>query len=933
MAKRQDTQALKNVQIPVFRRLGFHFTIAVVATVSFTAAAFGVGASLAQRRALLEQVESTLGAVAQSRAAHISSLLDRTTDQITSLADLPEMQAIVAGRPFPGGDFFLIRQLQQPAMAVERISVYNAEGVLMMSSRPAQAGPTLLTEVNLHDVRSLTRYTPSVPPNSPPIWEVILPIWPPYDYNPIGWLRVRLYIDSLNPTLLDATGLGDSGEFYLVGSYGRHLTQVRFGGWENTYRDEWALSAARKPSWREATGLHKDYRGVSVVGTAQPVSPGVDWVLVAKMDQDEVLTPLRRLNTATLALGLLSVVLGGLAALAMSVKFTRPISALWWAADGITRGRWDLRVDSDRRDELGALSSAFNRMADTVMQALAHEQWERAKTMAILAATPNALLSFTQDLSIVLVNDGAGTVFRSSREGLVGRSMITLVPSPLVSPFVSFVREFVARDVDSEKVDLGSDLWFLPKDGMPFPGEAWLSKVKVNEQLFLTLFVADITERKRYEAQLSELADHDPLTGLSNRRHFMHALNQWMAGASGEPGSVLFIDLDHFKYVNDSLGHLAGDEVLIRTAALFRSLTTGRDVLARLGGDEFAMLLPGRDAAQAAQYGEQLLELARGQCLAVKGQVLRTAASVGIALYPEHGGTAELLLARADIALYRAKAQGRNQCCSYQPDQVAEHLMNSKLEWEHRIRSALDEHRFVLLAQPIVELDTGTVSRYELLIRMLGEDGEVIPPSAFLPVAHDFGLIGAIDRWVICRAIQMLAEQQRRGRDICLSANLSARSLSDDRILTLIKQEIEARGVRASSLILEITEADAISDLGQANVFITALKDLGCRLAIDDFGVGFSSFVYFKYLPVDYLKIDGSFIRKLPEQVSDQHLVRAMAAMARGLGIQTIAECAEDALTVTLLREYGVDYVQGYYLGRPEPLDAWLDVYAQEVRQ
>lgn len=444
----------------------------------------------------------------------------------------------------------------------------------------------------------------------------------------------------------------------------------------------------------------------------------------------------------------------------------------------------------------------------------------------------------------------------------------------------------------------------------------------------ITHFLAikeDISERKKLEAHLNYLANNDPLTNLFNRRRFREELEDWIAQMERHEsiGALLFIDLDNFKYINDTLGHQKGDEILIKFACLLRARVRETDVLARLGGDEFAIILPFTDAYRAQSIAMQILELATGNTHANNDGLPGVTASVGIALFPEHGEDAEKLLAAADIAMYMAKGKGRNCVCVYSPDQKTR--IELRLDWEERIRDALKNDRFVLHLQPISNVRHKKLAGYEALLRMVAcprqgsgnENDTLIPPQDFLNIAERFGLIHDIDRWVVRRAIHLIAEQKFTDRGLFLEVNLSGRAFTDPELLPLIKQEFAAANINPATLVFEITETATIENMAEAQRFIIALKSIGCRFGLDDFGIGFSSFSYLKQLPVDFLKIDGSFITELKHNLTDQHLVKAMVEIARGLGKQTVAEFVGCEETVQLLSKYGVDYAQGYHIGKP----------------
>ena len=320
-----------------------------------------------------------------------------------------------------------------------------------------------------------------------------------------------------------------------------------------------------------------------------------------------------------------------------------------------------------------------------------------------------------------------------------------------------------------------------------------------------------------------------------------------------------------------------------------------------------------------------MLEAVRGQAvLASSGHARRVTASLGIALFTQHRRlTPDAVLVEADLAMYEAKDAGRDRY-AVADGTTADGRVGGRLSWADQIRDALDEDRFVLHAQPIVDVGTGRIGQYELLLRMIDPAGELIAPGAFLPVAERYDLIGQIDRWVVRRAIAMLAEAGAAGHAITAEVNLSGGSTGDPELLALIERELRDREVDPARLIFEITETTAVANIPAAQAFAARLAELGCRFALDDFGAGFGSFYYLKHLPFDFLKIDGEFIRHCAHDRTDQLVIEAVVGIARGLGKRTVAEQAGDAATLALLGRMGVDQAQGYFLGRPAPLHEWL---------
>ncbi|HEX5618116.1 MAG TPA: EAL domain-containing protein [Solirubrobacteraceae bacterium] len=439
----------------------------------------------------------------------------------------------------------------------------------------------------------------------------------------------------------------------------------------------------------------------------------------------------------------------------------------------------------------------------------------------------------------------------------------------------------------------------------------------------ILLQVQDVTERRRYESELRYLADHDPLTGLLNRRAFAHELEEHIEHVRryGPTGAAMVLDLDHFKNINDTLGHGTGDELIVALASALRHQLGPRVAIARLGGDELALLIPDGDVREIA---DEILEIVRGQRVASpSGRLRSVSASIGVAGFDEAGLNAEDVLANADLAMYEAKEAGRDRAVAYRPAADAS-SRDGRVSWPDIIRDGLDEDRFVLQAQPIMNLATGDTGQFELLLRLRDPFGELISPAAFLPAAERYDLIGAIDRWVVSRSIAMLAEENRRGRRLTFEINISGRSAGDPDLLALIEGELRTHEVDPAQVIFEITETTAVANIPRAQEFANRLAALGCRFALDDFGAAFASFYYLKHLPFDYLKIDGEFVRGCVADRTDQLVIQAVVDIARGLGKRTVAEMVGDEETMTLVRNLGVDYVQGFHIGRPAPLARWL---------
>ena len=428
----------------------------------------------------------------------------------------------------------------------------------------------------------------------------------------------------------------------------------------------------------------------------------------------------------------------------------------------------------------------------------------------------------------------------------------------------------------------------------------------------------DVTRERQTAEQLVYLAERDPLTGLYNRHRFQQELARTMLDTDRHhlQCAVMFFDLDEFKTINDSYGHRTGDALLIRVAGEIGALVRRNEVLARLGGDEFAILLPGVQGKEAEALAERIVRAIAQIPFRFEGQNLRLTTSLGIAYYPEHAADADDLVARADIAMYQAKGAGKNTWRVYRADSAADSEMRSRLSWGERISNALDKKLFRLHFQGIYRAEDGALSHLEALIRMTDEcdPDQLIMPAHFIQLAEKSGRILDIDRWVIREVLQRLAGNAAIPS---IAVNLSGRSLSEPSLPQYISDELRQAGVDPRRLIVEITETAAVSDLHDAQRMIEALRQLGCGVYLDDFGVGFSSFAYLKHLQVDTIKIDGLFIRDLSNNPDNQVFVQAMVSVALGLGKSVVAEFVEDGSTLALLRRFGVDLVQGYHLDRP----------------
>lgn len=421
------------------------------------------------------------------------------------------------------------------------------------------------------------------------------------------------------------------------------------------------------------------------------------------------------------------------------------------------------------------------------------------------------------------------------------------------------------------------------------------------------------------DAKLLKLANHDALTGLYNRRRFIEELDSEVQflGRNKNRGALLFVDLDQFKYVNDTCGYLAGDRLIQQVARQLRDSVGEEGIVARFGGDEFAVLASNASRRQAKSLAELILEDMR-QLSHVEGDnIFHIHCSIGVTMISADKSTADDLVAQADIACREAKARGRNRMGFYRVSEREAEQMVADVGWMRKLRQAIDNDDFTLRYQPIVQISSGETTHHEVLLRMRADNGSLIAPDAFLPAAVRFGLMADIDTWMIENAIKALAEYRYGNPDLQFSINLSANAFEAENLGAFVASQLKKYDVPAASVIFEITESLAVRHLSHVEQQIAVLRELGCEVALDDFGTGYSSFSYIQQLTVDYIKIDGSFITDLVNKRVDQKIVQLIGEIGREAGMKTIAEYVQSSEALSLLGKLGIDYAQGYYIGRP----------------
>ncbi|ODC02913.1 ammonia permease [Terasakiispira papahanaumokuakeensis] len=474
----------------------------------------------------------------------------------------------------------------------------------------------------------------------------------------------------------------------------------------------------------------------------------------------------------------------------------------------------------------------------------------------------------------------------------------------------------------------------IPRSGEPIPIQDAAAPIRHTDGHLIgaVLTFSDVSVSRRLARKLAHQAAHDALTGLINREEFERRLNSLLSqyhpaaplhGESKSRHNILcYLDLDQFKIVNDTCGHIAGDELLRQLANLFRSRLRATDELARLGGDEFGVLLYQCEMQEARQIAENIRAMVENFRFSWQNKSFAIGVSIGLVPIDGLGHELSPLLGAADAACYAAKEAGRNRIHLYEPDDQLLLERQGEMHWVNRIRRALDEDRLRLYVQPIVGLQDNTAPIYEVLIRMLDEQNRVIPPGAFMPAAERYNVAAAIDRWVIANTLAWLGDHVRQQGHFegYYAINLTADSLNDEDFLDFVLNGLERYQVPPAAVCFEITETNAIANLSNAIVLMERLKAIGCIFALDDFGSGVSSFGYLKNLPVDYIKIDGSFVKDIHQDTTAHVMVASINNIGHEMGLKTVAEFVENEAILEALQSIGVDYAQGFHLGKPQPL-------------
>jgi diguanylate cyclase (GGDEF)-like protein/PAS domain S-box-containing protein len=682
-----------------------------------------------------------------------------------------------------------------------------------------------------------------------------------------------------------------------------------------------ALAGLTFQSRGGAVGIHRDRAGVpALVANAVIPLPGNQLTAIVTVPLHIAFHGLLLGAGATLLILLLSMAGAYWLFARISDWFLKPVDELTETARRIAAGEVDRPVPGHFEGEMATLADALNVMVQRLNDST-------TRTRVVLDSVSEGIVVIDERGVIQTFNPAAEKIFGYAGSEIMGCNVSMLMPEPERGQHDGYLRQYLETG-QSGVLDRSRELSAVRKDGSIFSLELKVGEILFEAERLFIATVRDITDRKAAEGKIIYLATHDALTDLPNRNLLRDRLQQALAQAHRNDGrvAVLFIDLDHFKTINDSLGHDVGDLLLKQVATRLVASVRTEDTVARQGGDEFIALLPTLGHIQDAELvGQKLLEELAAPYL-VRGNELHIGASIGIAVSPEDGEDVDLLLKHSDTAMYHAKENGRNNCQFFAPEMnrlaAQRHAMSTDL------RHALARNELLLNFQPVIKMGSGEMAGLEVLLRWQHPQKGLISPLEFIPVAEDIGVIVPIGEWVLKTACLQLKAWQQQGYEVPrLAVNLSARQFMNKMLAQTIERVLRETGVDARFLGVEITESMLMGKTDDAVRILRQFNDIGLEISVDDFGTGYSSLSYLKHFPIDKLKIDKSFVQDITSDPNDAAIVTAIIALARSLNLRVVAEGVETAEQLAFLREHGCDECQGYYFSEPLPasgVEAWL---------
>ena len=752
----------------------------------------------------------------------------------------------------------------------------------------------------------------------------------------IGVLIIESSADNIVALATNYYGLGKTGETLLVRRLEQgnvqFITPTRFD--VNTSLKKYvSQDDITSPLVQSLSGENLlfadavDYLGQPVIAATRYLSQ-TGWGIVVQERKSEAFAAVNELRESLTNIIFLFSLAVAVLAVVVTRSVTRPIVELTEVATRISRGDLSRRVEFKQSDEVGMLAKAFNRMTEYLVTDIRERRAAEEKFSNLLRAAPDATVIVDSAGKIVLTNIQAENLFGYSAEEIMGEPVELLMPERYRGNHQQLRASFQEQPY-FRPMGHGAELYGLRKDGSEFPIEVSLSPITTDDGSLIASSVRDISERKKTEALLVHQANFDALTDLPNRAMAFDRLSQALVRAkrSKHHVALMFIDIDRFKGVNDTLGHSVGDELLIEVARRLLTCVRGDDTVARLGGDEFLVVLSDLNSVEDAEPVAEKILAAVKRSYFLDGRELFLSASIGITSYPDDGDDPHILLRYADAAMYRAKEGGRNTSRFFTPE-ISERLVR-RLELEPQLQHAIENEELSVYYQPQVSINSLNVIGAEALLRWNNPTLGEVAPDEFITLAEDSNLILPIGEWVLkaaCRDASIW--QAHTGLPLRVAVNISPQQFRGNMLLETVALALEESGLPPSSLELEITENILMEDALDASMLIHELKKLGVRLALDDFGTGYSSLSYLKRFPFDVLKIDRSFVADIPNNLENVSLCKAIMAMAESLNLTVIGEGIETFEQLEFLREHGTNIAQGYYFSHPVPMNEFESLIA-----